>query len=118
MAAVPAQWPCLAPRGDSVRLDVSVSPQAHRTAADGLHDAALRVRLCAPPVQGRANQCLIDWLASQLGCPKRAVRSVRGLSSRRKSVEIDLPAEQVGAWLATVLPVTATTSPTPSPPAR
>ena len=118
MALASNDWPCLARRGDAARLEVSVSPQAHRTAVDGLHDGALRVRLSAAPVEGRANQCLIDWLAAQLGCPKRAVQIAHGLSARRKVVDIDLPAERVGAWLATVLPVKAATSPRPSPPVR
>lgn len=81
-------------------LDVSVSPNARRTAADGLHDGALRVRLAAPPVDGKANAQLLGWLADELGCPKRAVTLLRGDSSRRKQVQVDLPATAVAAWLA------------------
>jgi uncharacterized protein (TIGR00251 family) len=89
--------------GDSVWLAVSVQPNARRTAADGLHDAALRVRLCAPPVDGKANQLLIEWLAGELGLPRRALRLVRGESARRKWLAIDAPVDRVTAWLATVL---------------
>jgi uncharacterized protein YggU (UPF0235/DUF167 family) len=60
----------------------------------------LRVRLAAPPVDGKANQCLVDWLADQLGCPKRSITLLRGQSSRRKQLGIDLPAATVEAWLA------------------
>jgi uncharacterized protein (TIGR00251 family) len=81
-------------------LDASVVPNAKRTAIDGLHDGALRVRLAAPPVDGKANQCLIDWLAGQLGCPKRSVTLLRGQSSRRKQLQLDVPAAAVEAWLA------------------
>ena len=95
--------PCLSLHGDAVWLAVSVQPNAKRTAADGLHDGALRVRLCAPPVDGKANQLLIDWLAGELGVPKRAVRLVRGETSRRKWLEIDAPIERVAAWLATIV---------------
>ena len=72
--------------GDAVWLAVSVQPNAKRTAADGLHDGALRVRLCAPPVDGKANQLLIEWLAGELGLPKRAIQLVRGdiLETRAK----------------------------------
>lgn len=94
------------------RLAVSVQPQARRTGADGLHDGALRVRLAAPPVDGKANQCLIDWLAGELGCPKRAIRVLHGASARRKVLGLELPFDRVEAWLK------AATSPTPSPPAR
>ena len=102
-----------------VWLAVSVQPNARRTAVDGLHDGALRVRLAAPPVDGQANQRLIDWLAAELGLPKRAVVLVRGETSRRKALAIDAPSERIAGWLATRVPLTAAgTSPTPSPPAR
>ncbi|MDE2092845.1 MAG: DUF167 domain-containing protein [Burkholderiales bacterium] len=111
-------WPCLSLHGDAVWLAVSVQPNAKRTTADGLHDGALRVRLAAPPVDGKANQSLVEWLAGELGLPKRAVRLVRGETARRKWLQIDAPPERVAAWLATRVGVTAGTSPTPSPPAR
>ena len=98
-------WPCLTLHGEVPWLAVSVQPNAKRTAADGLHDGALRVRLGAPPVDGKANQLLIDWLADELGVPKRAVQLVRGETSRRKWLAIDTPAERVAAWLATRLAV-------------
>jgi len=94
-------WPCLtATPGGGCRLDVSVSPNARRTAADGLHDGALRVRLGAPPVDGKANAQLLAWLADELGCPKRTITLLRGDASRRKQLQIDLPEAQVAAWLA------------------
>jgi uncharacterized protein len=112
-------WPCLSRHGAALWLAVSVQPNAKRSAADGLHDGALRVRLAAPPVDGKANQRLVEWLADELGLPRRAVQLVRGETSRRKWLAIDAPAEQVGAWLAARLGVSSPgTSPTPSPPAR
>jgi hypothetical protein len=93
-------WPCLRPAGPACVLDISVSPNARRTAADGLHDGALRVRLAAPPVDGKANAQLLGWLADELGCPKRAITLLRGDTSRRKQVQVDLPAAAVAAWLA------------------
>ena len=102
----------LTQRPDAVWLAVSVQPHARRTAADGLHDNTLRVRLAAPPVDGQANQALIDWLAAELHLPKRAITLARGASARRKWLAIDAPMANVAAWLR------AKTSPTPSPPAR
>ena len=102
-----------------MRLAVSVQPNAKRTAADGLHDGALRVRLAAAPVDGQANQRLIDWLADELGLPKRAIALVRGETSRRKSLAIAAPPQRIALWLAARVPLTAAgTSPTPSPPVR
>ena len=96
-----SDWPCLRPRGSQAcTLDLSVVPNARRTAAGGLHDGALRVRLAAPPVDGKANLQLCEWLAAELGCARRAVRVLRGASSRHKQVEIDLDAATVACMLA------------------
>jgi len=112
-------WPCLSRHGTALWLAVSVQPNAKRTSADALHDGALRVRLGAPPVDGRANQLLVEWLADELGLPRRAVQLVRGETSRRKWLSIDAPAERIGAWLAARVGINCPgTSPTPSPPVR
>lgn len=103
MAADATGHPCLSPRGDGSQLLVAVQPGARRTGADGLHDGALKLRLVAPPVEGKANEALVAWLADQLGLPKRAVRVARGTTSRRKVVEIDAAPEAVARWLAGIL---------------
>jgi uncharacterized protein YggU (UPF0235/DUF167 family) len=84
-------------------LAVAVTPRARRTGVDGLHDGCLRVRLNAPPVDGKANHALLAWLAAELGCPQRALSLLRGDTARRKWVAVELPAEQVAQWLARVL---------------
>ena len=93
-------WPCLRSSAAGCVIDISVQPNARRTAADGLHDGALRVRLAAPPVDGKANARLLAWLADELGCLRRAVVLLRGEASRRKQVQLDLPEAAVAAWLA------------------
>lgn len=90
----------LAPHAGGVTLAVTVAPNARGTAVDGWHGGALRIRLAAPPVEGKANARLIEWLADELGLPRRAVRLASGATSRRKRVEIDAPIERVRAWLA------------------
>ncbi len=97
-APAPA-WPCLGTREGGCLLRVAVSPNARRTAAEGLHDGALRVRLAAQPVEGQANAALLAWLAAELRLPRRAVRLRRGDTARRKEVELDTPADAVAAWL-------------------
>lgn len=89
----------------SVKLDVAVVPNAKRTGADGWHDGALRVRLNAPPVDGKANEALIGWLADELEVPKRAVTLLRGQSARRKQIGIDVEPAVLAQWLARVAPV-------------
>jgi uncharacterized protein (TIGR00251 family) len=98
--AVHDSLPCLSPRGDGVLLQLSVVPNARRTEVDGLHDGALRVRLAAPPIDGRANEALVAWLAKSLGVARRDVEVLRGESSRRKQVAIAVSAEEASRWLA------------------
>jgi len=72
----------------AVLVDVHVMPNAARTQIQGLHDGALRVRLHAPPVDGKANLALQAWLAETLGIPKSAVELVRGTTARRKQLRV------------------------------
>ena len=85
-------------------LRVIVAPNARRNEAAGLHDGALRVRLTAPPVDGKANDALLGWLTEALALPRRAVRIVRGAASRRKLIEIDTEAARVARWLRDLPP--------------
>jgi len=83
---VPA-WIHIGP-GEKLELTLHVQPGARRTEIAGLHGNALKIRLAAPPVEGRANAALVDFLAARFAVPKRAVKVVRGEKSREKEVEI------------------------------
>ena len=74
---------------DRVRFAVRVQPRASRSEIVGLHGDALKVRLSAPPVDGAANEALVELVADALGVAKRAVRIVSGESSRSKTVEVE-----------------------------
>ena len=64
-------------------------PGAARSGWAGKYGAdALRLRLAAPPVEGRANRACVAFLAAALGVPERCVRIVHGETSRRKVVRI------------------------------
>ena len=76
-------------RGASIRVHVHVQPRASRSEVVGTHGAALKVHLLAPPVDGAANNALVELLADRLGVRRRDVRIVRGATSRTKVVEID-----------------------------
>ncbi len=89
--------------GTGSLLLVAVTPNAPRTQADGLHDGCLRVRLHAPPVDGKANDALVAWLATELGLPRRGVQLLRGETARRKQLAIDAAPAEVARWLAKVL---------------
>ena len=72
-----------------VEIDVRVIPRAGRSGVDGARDGRLLVRLAAPPVDGAANQALIELFSALFDRPKRAVRIVAGDKSRSKRVAID-----------------------------
>jgi uncharacterized protein len=72
-----------------VRFSVHVQPRASKTEVAGCHGTSLKVRLQAPPVDGAANQALVEFLASALGVQKRCVRIISGQSSREKTVNVD-----------------------------
>lgn len=82
-----------------VTIYVHARPGAKRTAVAGLHGDCLKLRLASPPVDGKANECLIDFLASRLGVKKGQVSIIRGLSSRRKTVFVAAPGLQPAALL-------------------
>ena len=83
----------------AVLVSVHVMPNAARTQIQGLHDGALRVRLHAPPVDGKANLALQAWLAETLGVPKSAVELVRGGTARRKQLRVAAPQAAGVDWL-------------------
>ena len=87
-------------RGSTVRVSVHVQPRATRSEIVGLHGAALKVRLQAPPVDGAANEALVALLADRLGVARRAVKVVAGASSRAKTVEVEGTTEDAVRALA------------------
>jgi len=74
------------PRG--VRLEVTVVPKASRNAVLGEYQGRLKIALTAPPVDGQANEALIEFLAKLVHVPKRDLFIVRGSKGKRKSVVI------------------------------
>ena len=73
----------------SCTLAIKAVPNAPRSAVAGWLGEALKVKVQAPPVEGRANEALCDFLAEQLGLPRRAVTVLRGDTSRLKLVRIE-----------------------------
>ena len=81
-----------------VVLDIHVIPRASRTEVDGVYDGALKIRLHAPPVDGQANQALIEWLADRLGIARRDIELLRGATARRKQLRVSAGASQRADW--------------------
>lgn len=72
----------------AVIVHIHVTPNAPQTQIQGLRDGALRVRLKAPPVEGRANLALIAWLAGELKVPRTSIELIRGDTARRKQLRV------------------------------
>jgi len=87
---------CLAADGDSaILVRVHAQPRAARNAVAGIHDGALKLRITAPPVEGKANALIVEILAKMFRVPKTAVSLVSGPQSKHKRFRIagiDLPA--------------------------
>ena len=84
----------------SCRLEIKAVPNAPRTQVIGWLGEALKVKVHAPALEGKANEELCSFLAEALGLPKRSVRLLLGDTSRKKLLEIDgLTREQVVALL-------------------
>jgi uncharacterized protein (TIGR00251 family) len=73
----------------SLLLSLHIQPGAKQTGFAGLHGEAMKLRLAAPPVEGRANAALCAFLADFCGVPKSAVTLVSGETSRAKRVRVE-----------------------------
>jgi uncharacterized protein (TIGR00251 family) len=70
-------------------IAIHVVPNAPRTCVAGRHGEAIKIKLHAPAIEGRANEELIRFVAEALGLPRAAVRLLRGGKSREKIIAVD-----------------------------
>jgi uncharacterized protein (TIGR00251 family) len=75
---------------DGLLIDVRVQPKSSQNAIVGLHGKTLKIKLNAPPVEGKANKALIQLVAKLLGCPKSAVEILSGQTGRSKRLLVRL----------------------------
>lgn len=74
--------------GADVLLRLHIQPGAKTSGVVGAHGDALKIRLAAPPVDGRANALLLAFLATTLDIPKSRITLLRGASGRAKCLRI------------------------------
>jgi len=78
--------------GDDLLIELRVQPRASRSEFAGRYGERLRVRLSAPPVDGRANAALVDFVAAAFGLPRARVTIEHGLAGRDKRLRLrDVP---------------------------
>ncbi|MHC4733345.1 MAG: DUF167 domain-containing protein [Planctomycetota bacterium] len=73
---------------DGVVFAVKAVPGSSRTAVCGLLDEMVKIKVSSAPEKGKANKCLLDFLAKQLGVKKNAVKIVSGKSNPVKGVQV------------------------------
>lgn len=71
-----------------ITLTLHIQPGAKKSEIAGLHGDALKIRLNAPPVDGKANAALVEFIAEALGVPRSAVSLKSGQTSRRKVIAV------------------------------
>jgi len=76
------------PLPGGVRLAVQVQPGAKKTEVVGLLDDALKIKLAAAPVEGKANEALVRFLAASLDVPRSAVTLTHGATNKKKLLEV------------------------------
>ena len=74
--------------GGGVRVAVQIQPNAKKTEVVGGLDDALKIKLAAQPIEGKANEALVKWLASTLGVSRSSVTLTHGLTNKKKLLEV------------------------------
>jgi uncharacterized protein (TIGR00251 family) len=69
-------------------FDIRVIPGASKNEVAGIQDGALKVKLTAPPVEGKANLACVEFLAGLLGVRRSALAITSGEKSRKKTVSV------------------------------
>ncbi|MDP2840613.1 MAG: DUF167 domain-containing protein [Syntrophales bacterium] len=84
-----------------VIFHIRVVPRASRSEPAGIQDDALKLRITAPPVEGKANEECIRLLAETLGVKKGQVTIISGHASRTKTVAVEgVKAKEIAALIA------------------
>ncbi len=78
-------------QADQLILTLQIQPRAKHNEIIGPYGDALKVRLTAPPVDGKANEALCHWIAEICDVPKNRVTLLSGATGRRKRLAIDCP---------------------------
>lgn len=89
--------------GEDLVLVCHIQPGASRSGFAGLHGEAVKIRVAAPPLEGRANAALVRFLAEAFGVPRSRVSLLAGESGRSKRLRIVRP-DRVPAELRELMP--------------
>ena len=90
----------------AVRLAVQIQPNAKKTEVIGVLDDALKLKLQAQPIEGKANDALVRYLAETLSVPRSAVTITHGQTNKRKLIEVKSSSLTVDEVARLLLPAT------------
>jgi len=96
------QWCSTIPGG--VRIAVRITPNARKSEIIGIQDHALKIKLQAQPIEGKANDALIRFIADKLAIPQRALTITHGLTGKQKLLELKSPGLTPEAVVLALLP--------------
>lgn len=73
---------------EGISIKISVIPNSSKTFIVGILDGALKIKLNSPPIEGRANKEVIEFLSKLLGVPKTSISILRGDKNKLKTLQI------------------------------
>jgi uncharacterized protein (TIGR00251 family) len=97
--------PFLTTHPDGVLLAIKLQPRSSKNEIGDILGHELKVKITAAPVDGKANDALLEFLAEELGCRKNVLELIQGRTSRHKLILIrELNAESVAEKLSRAYP--------------
>ncbi|MFA9408885.1 MAG: DUF167 domain-containing protein [Candidatus Dadabacteria bacterium] len=73
---------------NSVNIQVQIQPKSSRNQIAGFHDGRLKIKIAAPPVDGKANESLIEFLAKTFKTSKSNIEILKGHTSKLKTIKL------------------------------
>lgn len=89
-------------KGDHLIVNIRAIPRASKDAIQGVLGDALKVRIQAPPVEGKANAYLIKFLSDHWGIPRNSITLISGETGRNKRLRISNPSEKLRKQLLSI----------------
>jgi len=87
--------------GDII-INLRIIPRAGKSAIQGLHGDALKIRIQAPPVEGKANQALVKFLSKHWNIPRSDIKILSGVTGRNKRIRLRHPPDSLKQQLQSI----------------
>jgi uncharacterized protein len=81
-----AEW--IKSKDENILISVKIQPGASKDLITGIREGFLLIKLCSPPVDGRANDSLIRFVAGRLNVSRSSIQIIHGIKNRKKLLEV------------------------------